>query len=71
MASEEWETGGVIVLDVEPLRVPPFVGLHGGDGHVLLGTGLAEIDPGAPYWGHQSILLLTRETAKKYLQSSK
>jgi hypothetical protein len=56
--SEERERGSVVVLDVEPPQVPPYVGLCGGDGHVFIGPRPAEMDPGSSYQGHRPVPLL-------------
>jgi hypothetical protein len=57
-AGEERERGGILVLDVEPPRVPPFVGLHGGDGQVLLGPRPAKMDSSTSYRGRRSVSFL-------------
>jgi hypothetical protein len=54
-----------MILDVEPPRMPPFVGFCGGDGHVLVGSGSAKVDFNAAYQGHRPILLLNQGDGKE------
>jgi hypothetical protein len=54
-----------VVLDVEPLRVPPFIGLRGGNGHVLVGSGSVDVNSSAAYPGHQPVPLLDQRDGEE------
>ena len=52
---ELWQGGGCIVLDVEPMRIPPLVGGRQTHRWVLANLVVAELDAGA---SHQHVQLL-------------
>jgi hypothetical protein len=68
---EERKGRGVMILDLEPLRMPPFVGFRGRDGMYSCNLVPGRWIPAQPIGGNVPSFFLTKDRAKKYLQSSK
>ena len=55
MPGELWQRGGGVILEVEPLRVPPLVGCREPHGRVLADPIVPKLDAEAP---HRHVQLL-------------